>query len=288
MRDKRNNNHHLSRIPLRSIRTTILIQTFSAMFKLIRITILLLIFVAVAFYSKNQKLKSRNWAQPLEVMIYPMNGDNNSPIVDKYMQQLEEKDFAEIDSFFQRESKKYQLATSQPTLTHLGRVLSEHPPTEPARGAGIWEIAGWGLKLRYWAFNHSPDPKANANKVLVFLYYHQDDKNRVLQHSLGMDKGLLTIVHAFASKSQAAQNNVVIAHEILHTVGATDKYDPQGEPVFPAGYAEPDKQPLYPQKYAEIMSGHIPKSATESQMAEDLSKCVIGTQTAREINWARH
>ena len=257
------------------------------MFKLIRITFLLLLLFAVAFYTKNQKLKSRTWIQPLEIIIYPMNGDNNSPVVDKYIQQLDEKIFADVDVFFQRESQKYQIITPQPTLTHLGSVLTEHPPAEPALGSSLWKIVWWGLKFRYWAFNHTPDAKANTNKVLVFLYYHQDEKSRLLQHSLGLDKGLLTIVHAFASKQQAAQNNIIIAHEILHTVGATDKYDAHGEPVFPAGYAEPDKQPLYPQKRAEIMSAHIPKSSTESRMAEDLSECVVGQQTALEINWRK-
>ena len=48
-----------------------------------------------------------------------------------------------------------------------------------------------------------------------------------LAHSLGLQKGLIGVVNAFASSSQAAENNVVIAHELLHTVGATDKYDPQ-------------------------------------------------------------
>lgn len=257
------------------------------MFKLIRITVLLLLLFAVAFYSKNQKLKSRTWAQPLEIMIYPMNGDNNSPIVENYIRSLDEPVFSEVDEFFQRESKKYSIVTPQPTLTHLGRVLTEYPPPEPDLHSNMLSIVWWGLKFRYWAFNHSPDAKANTHKVLVFLYYHQDAKNRVLPHSLGLDKGLLTIVHAFAAKSQAAQNNIVIAHEILHTVGATDKYNAQGEPVFPQGYAQPDKVPLYPQTQAEIMSAHIPKSSTESRMAENLDQCVVGQQTAMEINWLK-
>lgn len=257
------------------------------MFKLIRITVLLLILFAVAFYTKNQKLKSRSWAQPLQVVIYPMNGDNNSPIVEKYIQNLDEKVFSDIDGFFQREGEKYKVIIPQPILTHLGRVLTEHPPAEPVPGSDMLSIVWWGLKFRYWASNHSPDAKANANKVLVFLYYHQDDKNRVLQHSLGLDKGLLTIVHAFASKGQAAQNNIIIAHEVLHTVGATDKYDAHGEPVFPSGYAQPDKSPLYPQTKAEIMSAHIPSSGTQSRMADNLSQCIVGQQTAMEINWSK-
>jgi hypothetical protein len=257
------------------------------MFKLIRIIILLLILFAVAFYTKNQKLQSRTWASPLEVVIYPMNGDNNSLIVDDYIRQLNEEMFTEIDLFFQHESEKYSIVTRYPIKTRLGSVLTVHPPTEPALGSDVLSIVWWGLKFRYWAFKNTPNAKDNSNKVLVFLYYHQDDKNRVLQHSLGLNKGLLTIVHAFASKEQAPQNNIIIAHEVLHTVGATDKYDPRGEPVFPSGYAEPDKTPLYPQTLAEIMSAHIPLSSTQSRMADNLSQCVIGSKTAQEINWTK-
>ena len=49
---------------------------------------------------------------------------------------------------------------------------------------------------------------------------------------------------------------MVIAHEFLHTVGATDKYDPATEqPQFPDGYGEPQRVPLVPTGEAEIMAG---------------------------------
>ena len=43
-------------------------------------------------------------------------------------------------------------------------------------------------------------------------------------------------------------NDMVIAHELLHTLGATDKYDPvNNAPRFPDGYGDPQQMPLYPQ-----------------------------------------
>jgi hypothetical protein len=257
------------------------------MFKFIRITLLLFMLLAVAFYSKNQKLKSRNWTQPLEVIIYPMNGDNNDETVNDYISGLDAGVFSEVDLFFQQQGQIYNLISSEPIKTRLGQVLKVHPPTEPALGSDVLTIVWWGLKFRYWAFKNTPNAGDNTQKVLVFLYYHKADKNRMLQHSLGLDKGLLTIVHAFASKKQAAQNNIIIAHEVLHTVGATDKYDARGQPVFPNGYAEPDKSPLYPQTKAEIMSAHIALSESTSEMAENLTQCVVGQQTAQEINWLK-
>jgi hypothetical protein len=102
-----------------------------------------------------------------------------------------------------------------------------------------------------------------------------------------MNKGLLGLVHAFGSKELQGRNNLVIAHEMLHTVGATDKYNENGEPIFPEGYAEPNKKKRYPQRRAEIMAGRIPLNSDESSMPTSLRKCVLGDLTAQEIRWKR-
>ena len=44
----------------------------------------------------------------------------------------------------------------------------------------------------------------------------------------------------------------IVAHELCHPLGATDKYD--GVSVWPQGYVEPDREPRYPQRKAEIMA----------------------------------
>jgi hypothetical protein len=84
----------------------------------------------------------------------------------------------------------------------------------------------------------------------------------------------------------AGSNNIVVAHEMLHTLGATDKYDPNtGAPLFPSGFAEPDRRPLYPQDEAEIMAGRRALSAQDAQMPAGLSDVVVGAATAAEIRW---
>ena len=103
---------------------------------------------------------------------------------------------------------------------------------------------------------------------------------------MGIKKGLICIVNAYASWKMREMDNVIIAHELLHTVGATDKYDPSTKlPVFPEGYAEPDKEPLLPQEFAEIMGGKIVLSDNSSAMPESLDQTLIGPVTAHEIKW---
>ena len=77
---------------------------------------------------------------------------------------------------------------------------------------------------------------------------------------------------------------MVIAHELLHTFGASDKYDPATlQPLWPAGYAEPDSEPRLPQRYAEIMGGRIPLAAGRAEIPDSLADTVIGNATAGEI-----
>ena len=107
-----------------------------------------------------------------------------------------------------------------------------------------------------------------------------------MPHSLGLQNGLFGIVHAYAYEPYDATNNVVVAHELMHTLGATDKYDLVTLlPSFPGGYAEPEAEPRYPQRLAEVMAGRVALSPGEARMAESLDEVVVGPVTAAEIGW---
>ena len=125
--------------------------------------------------------------------------------------------------------------------------------------------------------------------VQIFVVYYDPDTLPALQHSIGLRKGLVGLINAYGDRCYSGSNDVVILHELLHTLGATDKYDlATGLPLYPEGYAEPDKKPLYPQHYAEIMGGHIPESPTGTRMPERLDQVLINYRTASEIGWLKH
>ena len=77
----------------------------------------------------------------------------------------------------------------------------------------------------------------------------------------------------------------VAAHELLHTLGATDKYDAAGHTLVPSGLAEPDKWPPYPQRFAEAMARNVPLGPAEERPPASLDELSIGSATAREIGW---
>ncbi len=251
--------------------------------KQIRILVLLLLLLFVIVYTKAQLRFSTSWETPLEIVIYPVNIDKSIETTE-YIATLDDNNFKDIDQFISREGKRWNLPLSSPVVTRLGSEIEVLPPSPPDIDSSVLSAMLWSLQFRYWAWVHTPDDESNFLRIRTFVRYHQAAPGETVRHSVGLNKGLLAYVNAFASADQSSQNNIVIMHEVLHTVGATDKYDATGEPVYPQGYAT-IKQPLFPQKYAEIMAGRTPVSPAESYMPDTLADVVIGKQTAAEINW---
>jgi hypothetical protein len=253
-------------------------------FRNLRILVLLVLLGTVAMYVKDQKLVTQGWYQTLDIVIYPIN-PTNSPIAQRYIDSLSDKNFSSIDQFIQRESKKYDIVSSTPTKTRLGETLTVIPPEPPKPGGGPFQAIIWSLKLRWWMWQNAPEEINDKYLVRMFVLYHDPSLKNQLKHSVGLQKGLVGIVNAYGVKSQSRQNNIVIAHEFLHTVGASDKYDVLGNPIAPYGLGNPNQSPLYPQRKAEIMAGTRALSAGTSEMPNGFKRMVIGKKTAQEIGW---
>lgn len=251
-------------------------------FAAVRISLLLVILLFVVIVSTHQKVYSRNWNQTLKVTVFPINGDGQ-PSTARYIDKLTDADFAQINRWGEREAKRHDLDLPTPFNVVLGDTIQAVPPSLSEKANPIDTLL-WGLRFRYWAWRNTPD-SGSLTRVRMFVVYVQGSKKKALQHSLGLQKGLMGLVYAFSDDRQTAQNNIVIAHELLHTVGASDKYSPYGNPQFPIGYAYPQRTPRHPQRSAEIMAGRIPITANSSYMAETLRSVIVNKYTAREINW---
>lgn len=252
-------------------------------FKQLRILFLLLILLLVAVGAWLTEIRTTSWEKPLVVAIYPINGDGSAKAAD-YIERLSLQEFDDIERFFRDEAEQYRLAIQQPVDIVLGPVLDERPPAPP-KDRNVLGVMWWSLKMRWWAWQVGREYGPPAH-IRLFVLYNDPKLNPRVAHSLGLQKGLLGVVHVFAESRAAAGNNIIIAHELLHTVGASDKYELQSnQPIYPIGYAEPDKQPVFPQEFAEIMAGRIPLSPAKFRQARSLNEVLIGEYTALEINW---
>lgn len=255
------------------------------MFKKIRILILLLVLASVGLGAWRANSRLTAWENTVHVAIYPVAADD-SPATARFISDLNSDSFADVGQWLQEQSNYYGRTVLQPVAIHLAAPVSGLPPLPPSH-ASAFDAALWSLKLRWWAAQHDkisgPKPQ-----VRLFVLLHDPELSPQVPHSTGLSKGQLGLIHAFAHRLQRRQNSVVIAHELLHTFGASDKYDlATRQPIYPQGYAEPQRQPRLPQQFAEIMGGRIPLDEQHAEIPDSLAQTLIGPETAREIGLLR-
>ena len=252
------------------------------MWKKIRVLCLLIILLIVAVNAYRDN--NQDWGKPIFVLLHPINADSR-PSTQAYIQSLSELSLSEAQQYLQNTAQRYR---GQPTYIYfkLGREIKVLPPKVPDQ-AGLLDVILWSLKFRYYAWQQHKRVDG-APSVTLFLNYYDPTQRKELKHSTALENGRIGSVNLFASKKQSEQNKIVLAHELLHAFGATDKYDlASGQPIFPIGYADPNQQPLFPQAKAELMAGHIPTSQTQSKMPDSLAQTVINELTANEIGWTK-
>lgn len=256
----------------------------SPFFRQLRTGLLLLILAAVALDVMVTRALTHDWKQREWVAVYPIDGDA-SPATAEFLAGLEEDTFAGIEAFIEREAQRYGISTPLPIDLQLRKSVESVPPAPPAERSML-RNALWSLRLRHWAWRQTRDDPDPATRIRLFLVYYDPARNPELPHSVGLRELLVGVAHVFASRSQAPANNIVIAHELMHALGASDKYDPEtNQPVYPHGFAEPASDPVYPQRFGEIMGGRIPLSPSDAEMPPSLRRSVVGELTAREIAW---
>jgi hypothetical protein len=137
----------------------------------------------------------------------------------------------------------------------------------------------YGIKARRASDRPRPD-------IQLFALYVDPATTAAVERSTALRRGLIAVARVFASRESSGSNQVVMAHELLHTLGSTDKYSLEtNQPLYPHGYAAPDARPLLPQAKAELMAGRIPVSTSSAIIPESLAQTVVGPATAMEIRW---
>lgn len=254
------------------------------MWRYLRIFILLLI-LATAVQQVWLDKADLKWRHNLYVAVYPVNADDSAS-VSAYLRTLTADDFEPVAEYFAEEAAQYRLGLRRPIELQLGAQVDDVPPEPPNDGSMLSTII-WSLKFRAFAWSNSPKVNVKPD-IRLYLLYHDPATHPVLSHSTALNKGRIGRVNLFGDSAYAKQNLVITAHELLHTLNATDKYDLSTRlPAYPDGFAEPDKSPLYPQNFAELMGGRVPKSEALAEIPKSLKQTLVGEKTAHEIGWLR-
>lgn len=254
------------------------------MWRKFRIAILLLILAVVAQQAWLAKA-DLEWKRGLHVALYPINADGSAS-VSEYLRGLQRADFDAVTAYFAEAAEPYHLGLHRPLELHLGAQVYAIPPAPPTDKNYFTTIV-WSLQFRMFAWHHRPKVDAKPD-IRLYLLYYDPATHPQLSHSTALSKGRIGRVNLFGANAYNKQNLVILAHELLHTLNATDKYDLSNSlPIHPAGFAEADKTPRYPQDFAELMAGRIPITATTAKIPASLEHTLIGKLTAAEIGWLK-
>jgi len=255
-----------------------------SVFKLFRVVLLLSILVAILYGTWLTEKQMASWDRPILVTVYPIAADGKKSTLE-YARRLDSDSFRPVNEFFSQQSGPYGFTVTPAFRFQVAPVSTERPPPVPPQ-FNTAAIAWWSLKMRAWSWLQARRDGLISADIQVFLLLHGLNGLTEMGISVGMRKGRYGVIKAIAKESQAQHNLVVFTHELLHVLGATDKYVlSTGEPIYPDGYADPEQEPLFPQKRAEIMGGAIPLSAYSSALPESLQQCKIGRLTAQEIGF---
>ncbi len=249
-----------------------------------RYLVLLLILLGLSIHNLYKYSHVRSWNETLSVVVYPSNGDGLAS-TEAYIRSLSRRNLAEIARFINSEALRYGVKDVQAVEVQLSLEDIGSPPRLP-RSRNVFSNIFWSLYFRGWAAVKLYSSATSVPDIALFVVFFDPGNTERLDHSIGLAGSMIASINAYADREYQGSNNVVITHELLHTLGAADKYDAETNlPMFPQGFADPEKSPLYPQMQAEIMGGRIPVGPYKAIMPTNLQQIVVGRSTALEMGW---
>lgn len=254
------------------------------MFKRLRVAILLYILAFIALGNFLAAARSTDWNETLWVDVYPINADGSAR-TQAYIDGLSTADFDQIEEYFAKEALRYSVTLDQPFRLELRPQIDNNMP-QLAPTPSMLDTLLWSLRMRWFATRVDSGSDRPSPDIQLFALYYEASDAAVLDRSTALERGLIAIAKLFAGRSNQGANQIVMAHELLHTLGATDKYDlGTNLPIYPHGYANPALEPLHPQRSAELMAGRIPLDERTAAMPSEIARTLVGPITAAEIGW---
>ena len=253
-------------------------------FFLVRLSVLLTVLVLIALWGYGD-LRSRNarnrWDHTLSVAVVIVT---TAPVEPASVRKLEAR-LGELEALLAREFWRYREGPLPFRLVLHGVASAGAPPEPPS---SLLDLARHGY--RQWSYLSSIDAQVGLNGALydsrIYVVARPPaDTSIQFVEGYSQQGGRVGIVQVELNEEMVDLVLSVTAHELLHTLGAEDKYDALGHTLIPEGLAEPDKSPRFPQRYVEVMARNRPFSDTEELILDDLTELRVGPLTAREIGW---
>lgn len=241
--------------------------------------------ISWALYDVRSRHERTRWRRPLEVAVaFVQLG-----VVDPRLVEALQARFPALEQRLGEEYRRYGGNLPRPIhFTLFGPVTVDRgPPPDP--DATFVALARHTYER--WRWTHAVDVGSNLSsrgfdsRIYLLLRAPQDSARSLVEGSSEFG-GRVGVARLELVASTIDLGLFVVSHELFHTLGASDKYGPDGRASIPDGLVEPARVPRYPQRYAEIMTRNLVVAPGVERPPDSLAELGVGALTAREIGWS--
>lgn len=261
-------------------------------FYLARVGVLLFVLFLVILYAVRdvRSRRARNdWNVPVDVAVVLVHVAGTEAVVPEALQAFRDRAPA-LEDRLADEARRIRPGMVRPfRFKVFGPVEAAAAAPEPASD-GVVDLAKQAWNQSRWLAKIDPAAGVVDDHWDTRIYVEARkpaSEKRSFVEGQSQEGGRIGVVAVELDPSMADFTLFVVAHELLHTLGATDKYDASGFALDPIGLAEPDLVPRYPQRFAEVMARNRPLAPGREAIPAKLDELAVGGLTAREIGWQR-
>ena len=254
----------------------------------VRVAVLLAVLFVVVLYAAKDlwRRRARNsWARPLNVaLVVVRDGEVNAAAISALTRQTRT-----LEALLRDQFRRYRDGGMKPFEFTVYGPVDASGPVPHAATDGVIDLAkhAWALHRFTSDLDQHADVPSTGFDACVYLVVRQPARaDRALVEGQSEQGGRIAIAQAELDETMAPLALFVATHELLHTLGATDKYDAAGRIRVPSGLAEPELVPIYPQRYAEVMARNRAFAPGVEEPPATLAELAVGRETAIEIGWS--
>ena len=262
---------------------------------------LFILFVLVALFYQVQRLQERvvTATGPIEsvrvaVLQFVPPQAYHHPVVrglSGFNPEWKGPTFQDIGAFFDDERRRYTGSAGNAVTLSL-RGPWRGTPTSPGLAepdAGWFDVVlgAWNYRS-FWnqlSEDHGVDRSLWTARLFVIYRAGVGD---FAAESRASDEERVAVAYVGLDDANPVYAALTLAHELAHSIGATDKYGAESRAVFPEGYVEPFASPLYPQRFGELMAVDVPIAHDLEREPQGLDEVRVGYRTAAELGWISH
>lgn len=251
----------------------------------IRVAVLLSILVIVAgyaFFDVKRRRERLDWTRTLDVaFVVVTQGDVDASSVELFKRRA-----TLLTSRLTDEMHRYKPGSPNPFLVTVFGPVASTDAAPKLEEDGLFALAKHSYSL--WSYTSDLDGRADIPsrgydaRIYVTVRAPKDMK-RAFVEGASEEGGRIGIVDVELGPGTVDFALIVAAHELFHTLGATDKYDAQGHTTIPDGLAEPELGAAH-QRFVELMARNRPIEHGEVP-PDTIDDFAVGPATAIEIGW---